>query len=234
MNRFTLSVAAAILWLAPASQAAPINASDSGNYDDTGLHTPAFDNYLTGVLGGTQYRGFFAFSLSGVTGGSITGATLSLSNRDTSIQGVTLPGMAGTPFTLNLFDVTSLFADVIGGLNGAAVFTDLGGGTLLGSLALAANTPGDVVIPLSAAGLTYLNAGAGGNIIIGLSLTGPGAADKYAFFNEGNAAEFADSIRVLNLTTTSTTPGASGVPEPTTCTLMLGALAGLAWFKRSR
>jgi hypothetical protein len=231
MNRFALSVAAAAFLLAPASPAAPIIASDSGNYNNAGDHDPGIDNYLTGVLAGVEQRSFFAFNLAGITGGSITGASLTLSNRDTSVQGVPLPGTAGAPFTLNIFDVTSLFANVVGGLTGAAVFADLGGGTLLGSLALPSNAPGDVIIPLNAAGLTYLNAGAGNNIILGLAISAPGAADQYLFFNEGNAAEFADSTRLLDVTTA--TPGGA-VPEPTTCTLMLGALAGLVLLKRSR
>lgn len=231
MNRLALSVAVAALCLAPALRAAPIVASDSGEYDSTGLHTPGVDNYLTGVLAGVEHRSFFVFSLAGISGGSITGASLTLSNRDTAVQGVPLPGTAGAPMTLNIFDVSSLLANVVGGLSGAAVFADLGGGNLLGSLAIPTNAPGDVVIPLNAAGLTYLNAGAGNNIILALAISAPGATDKYLFFNEGNAAEFADSTRLLDVTTS--TPGGA-VPEPTTCTMMLGALVGLVLLKRSR
>ena len=232
MNRLTLSLTAAALWLAPFAPAAPINATDAGLYEATGTHTPAIDNYLTGVLGGIQSRSFFLFDLAGITGGTISDATLTLSNRDTTFQGLAIPGTGGSPFSLSLFDVTSTIADVIAGANGLNVFADLGAGTLLGTLAVPSNAPGNIVIPLNAAGLAYLNGRAGGSVILGLSLAAPGATDQFVFFNEGNAAEFADSTRLLDVTTT--TPGATAAPEPATCTLMLGALAGLVLLKRSR
>jgi len=216
--------------------AAPINAADSGWYDQNGLHSPSIDNYFTGVLGGEELRSFFVFNLTGVAANSITSANLTVSNRDADFQGLPLPGTFGTPFTLNLFDVTSLTSDVTGGLNGAAVFSDLGTGTLLGSYAAATAAPGNVVITLNAAGLAFLNARAGGLATLGVALAAPGAVDQYIFANEGNASEFGNSTRILNIeVATTTTPGVpSSVPEPTTSTMMLGAVASLGLWTQWR
>lgn len=233
MYRFSLSVAALFFGAALSVPATPVSASDSGWYDQDGLHNTANSNYFTGVLGGVELRSFFVFNLTGFSPGSITGATLTLSNRDSSVQNVALPGTVGAPLTINLWSITSLISDLTGGLNGLAVFADLGGGTLLGSLTVPNNNPGNVIIALNGAGLAALNAGAGSSIAIGLALDSPGTADKYIFANEGTTADFPDVLRQLDVTTA--TPAAPGnVPEPTTSTLMLGALAGLALWKRSR
>jgi hypothetical protein len=233
MNRLSLSLAVVCL-AALAAPAATISASDSGWYDQDGLHNPANNNYFTGLLGGIELRSFYVFNLGGIAPGSITGGTLTLSNRDSTVVGTPLPGTVGSPLTINLYDVTSLLTDVLGGLNGLAVFGDLGGGTLLGTLLVPNDNPGNVVVTLNAAGISYLNTNAGGTIAIGLSLAGLAGSDTYIFANEGTTADFPDVLRRLDLTTA--TPGASpgDVPEPTTSTLMLGALACLAWWKRSR
>lgn len=234
MKRLSLSVAVLCLGVAFSSEAAPIFAGDSGWYDQDGLHNPVNNNYFTGLIGGVELRSFYLFNLAGVTPGSVTGATLTLSNRDSAVGGVPLPGTVGAPLTINLWDVTSLIADITGGLNGLAVFGDLGGGTLLGTLAVPNNDPGNVVIALNAAGLAALNGAAGNSIVIGLALGGLGVADQYIFANEGTTADFPDVLRRLDVTTA--TPGAApdNAPEPTTSALMLGALAGLTWWKRSR
>jgi hypothetical protein len=232
MNRFSLSVAVALFCTALSTPAATINASDSGWYDQDGVHNPAFTTYFTGAIGGLELRSFYVFDLTGLSPGSITGGTLTLSNRDSDVGGTPLPGTVGSPMTLNLFDVSSLLADVVGGLNGLAVFADLGTGNLLGSLAVANDNPGNVVITLNAAGLTFLNSQAGGTVVIGLALAAPGQADRYIFSNEGSPADFTDSIRRLDLTTLA--PPDQGVPEPSTSALMLGAMAGLMAWRKSR
>jgi hypothetical protein len=232
MNRFSLSVAVLCLGTALSAPAALIDATDSGWYDQDGLHTPANSNYFTGVLGGIELRSFFRFNLAGLAPGTATGATLTLSNRDSEVGGVPLPGTVGAPMTIGLWSVTSLLTDVVGGLNGLAVFGDLADGTLLGSLVVANDNPGNVVITLNAAGIAALNAGAGGEILIGLALASPGTADRYIFANEGTTADFPDVLRRLDVTT-ATLP-APDIPEPTTSTLMLSALTGLMLWRRSR
>jgi len=229
MNRLSLT-AALLLGAAFSSPAAPILANDSGWYDQDGLHNAASTNYFTGTIGGVELRSFFVFDLTGVAPGSVTGATLTLSNRDSAVGGTALPGTVGSPLTLNLFDVSSLLSDVVAGLNGLAVFADLGGGTLLGSLVVASDAPGEVTLVLNAAGVSRLNLAAGGSVVIGLALDGPGAVDQYIFANEGSTADFPDSVRRLDVTTAAAAPGT--VPEPGTSALMIGAVAGLAWWGR--
>jgi len=223
MKRFSLSFPAFILaFLPPAAPAEVLDAVDSGWFSPT-QHIGQNENYVVGNVDSVERRNFFIFDLGGVTG-EITGATLSLYNPDSDLaflKGYVSPDPTET---YTLFDVTTATSTLKlsqVGAAAAAVFDDLGAGTILGQVTLSSADNGTTVsIVLDGDALAALNAARGGEFAIGGALTTlGGAAEERAF----GFAELLDnpSVRRLDLTVTATP-----VPEPATVLLLLGG-AGL-------
>lgn len=147
-----------------------IQASKTGWYQDTGLHDASNSNYLTGFCGSSDsclgidrdYRSFFAFDLSNVSG-SILSASLSIGNPT--------DGFISTEASLilNIFEVVTSFDEVVAShFDAVDIFADLGDGTLFGSYtATSADNGTHVPIDLNSAALMALNEAIGSNIIFG-------------------------------------------------------------------
>ena len=170
-------------------------ATSTGWYDISGLHIAGNLNYIVGINESLdQFRDFFIFDLTGVTG-TITGATISIVNPlSVSPNGKT--------YTLHEVStpVATLDSDQFGRTD---IFADLGTGTVYGS------TPGTsaslVVFSLNAAGLAALTAGEGGLFAIGgdLSPLSPGSI-SYMYGNSEVGVS-------LDLTTTAPVPETSSI-----------------------
>jgi hypothetical protein len=213
-----LQLSALVCMAAFACAGAPVtlDAVDSGYYRANGLHTPSLENYLTGTFTGTEYRSFFVFDLSSVTG-TINSAALRLFNPDVSpfLKGYVSPDPAET---LNFYDVTTPVSDITGNTAGVAGFDDLGSGVFYGSRIVSAADNGTVVeIMLNGAAVSALNSGAGLFALGGALSSISGPADQHVF-GFSMAAFVPDHTRehVLDVTP---------IPEPATTALTtIGAL----------
>ncbi len=158
------------------AEAATLDASDSGWYNEFGFHDPNNRNYITGFASARLTRSFFVFDLSSVTG-TIISATLRVPN---------FQSLSPDPSeTFALFDVTTDIATLTAGGSGlTAVYDDLGTGVSYGSGTMPGGISGaSQDFLLNPAGLAALNA-AGGFIAIGgaiTTLSGQVLVDEYAF-----------------------------------------------------
>lgn len=164
-------------------------------------------NYIVGNgIGGPQeFRDFFTFDLSALTGQTVTSATLEVQRYN------------GGDATLGLFDVSTnaIILNTLGAAN-AAVFADLGTGNSYGTFVVGTGDPADILgFSLNAAAITDINAAIGGFFSIGGAMqAGPGN-ELFATSN-GGTPEF------LVVTTTTITP------EPNAKLLFACGLAVLA------
>jgi hypothetical protein len=198
-----------------------LDALDSGNYNQTGLHVTQIQNYLTGRFG-NERRSFFVFGLAGISG-TITGATLNLYNPEIDqLKGYVSPDPTET---LSIFDVTTPIDTLtLGGVGLVSAFDDLGSGTAFGQqLVSAADNGTTIQLTLNAAALASLNASIGGSIAFGGALESiVGAVDQYVF-GFSTAAFVPTDVRRLDL---NVQPAV--VPEPETLILLGIGLAALA------
>lgn len=180
------ALALAALALAASGLAAParadytLTALDSGHYDDSGSYANFNHNYLTGDNGSGQYRSFFVFDLSAVSG-TIIGAELRLFNP---AGGYSSPDDAET---LTLFDVATPIATLRAGGDGlTSVYADLGSGTAYGASDVSSADDGRIVsVTLDASALASLGASRG-QFAFGAALTtlSPGSVE-YLFGGTG-------------------------------------------------
>jgi hypothetical protein len=195
-----------------------LDASDSGSYRANGLHNPNIENHITGQFNGVENRSFFVFDVSGVSG-TIQAATLRLFNPEVSafLHGYVSPDPTET---LNIYDVSTPAADVVGNTAGVAGFADLGSGALYGSRVVSASDNGTVVeIALGPAALADLNNASGPFVLGGALGTISGSADQYVFgFSVADFVE--DHTRQLVLQVRA-------VPEPPVALLLVGLTLGL-------
>jgi hypothetical protein len=225
--RTSLCVALAGVCLAGTSRATiiTINATDRGQYDDSGSHTPSNLNYVVGDDEDESYilhRNFFVFDLSGVTQ-PIVSAQLSLYNPYIDEFNTGYDSTDATE-TYAVYDVSTGIASLTDGTAGVGAYTDLGSGTSYGSyVASAADNGTFVTFSLNAAGLSALNS-ATGLFAIGGALTTLDAFNniEYLFGFSGN--NLADTQLILE------TASASGVPEPSVIALL--GFGGLLLWKR--
>jgi len=166
----------------PASAATTVlNATDTGWWFATGEHGASNSNYIVGYYVRGDYNDYFTFDLSaGLPAcGAITGATLSVSNSN---------GGSGSPRPYTLYDVSTpaaaLDATDPGSAAGIAIFNDLGGGTLFGSMAPTTVNDTPIVVPFLPAGVAALNAARGGTFSVGGTLAGAVPGD-YLFDSSG-------------------------------------------------
>jgi hypothetical protein len=208
-----------------------LSAIDSGWYKSDGTpSSSANQNYLAGTTGDglLEYRDFFSFDLSSVTAPIISAQLRAYS------PSVTVAGDLGNSFTspsasdtYDLFDVSTQVATLSARTGGAAVFTDLGSGTVYGMHLFTTADNGTVVsIPLNAAAIAALN-GAHGLFAFGgadVTVVLGGARDNVFAFTAGplGGSIVSNTTRQLVLQTAQTTP------EPSTS--VLTAISGVILF----
>jgi uncharacterized protein (TIGR03382 family) len=117
-----------------------------GNADDN-------DNYIVGTIDpGFRFNNFFTFDLTSLGAGAITAAELRLTRHGTALD--------SGPVTYRLYDVTTptlTLNDNVG--PSAAIYSDLGTGTLYGSIGVASLViPDPLVISLNAAAIAAIDA----------------------------------------------------------------------------
>ncbi|WP_282610224.1 hypothetical protein [Pelagibius sp. Alg239-R121] len=227
-RKFILASAClAVLFLGAATDtgATPLNATERGTYRDNGLFGTAgsgtsVGNYITGGLAnGAEFRSFFNFDLSGVTG-TVTEAVLTLSlNRTVALSPDPSESIA-------FFDVTESLPDLIDGSGGRAAFDDLGSGRRYGFGTLSTDlTSGVLSVALNALALLDLNAAIGGDFALGGALTSLSGETEllFGFSNLGQ-----QQPTQLNLTTVAQAPNPVAIPEPGSFTLISLGLFALA------
>jgi hypothetical protein len=217
MKRYLIGSTISLLAItgSTAAQAATITvaAVDSGWYDSTGFHLSTRTNYLAGEVGGStpQFRNFFVFDLSGVSG-VVTTATLRL---DTASFSSFDPSE-----DYSLFDVTTPSTTLRAGGSGmVATYADLGSGVSYGTRTYT-NVDDNLVrdIKFNAAGIAAVQAGLGGDFAIGGTVTTLRVPvdDEHVFGGSGSG------VRELVLETVA-------VPEPLTISLFgIGIVASTA------
>ena len=205
-----ITILCAAAFVSPAATIT-LNAIDSGYYLANGTHNPSLENYLTGFTG-TEYRSFFVFDLSSVSG-TINSATLRLFNPEVSqfLHGYVSPDPSET---LNFYDVTTPAAAITGNAAGIAGFNDLGSGTLYGSRSVSAANNGTVIeTALNSSAIAAMSSANGLFLLGGAVGTVNGPSDQYVF--GFSMVDFVpDHTRQLVLDFTS-------VPEPSTASLAL-------------
>ncbi len=183
-----------------------VNNNYSGWYDAFGNHTAANENYLAGYLF-HPFHNFFDFSLTGVTG-TVTSATFNVSSY----------GIVGS-------GTYTLYATNLGpGINADCsacfgTFNGLVSGAAIGSIAYTVADQSTVLhIALNSAGLSWLTANEGGNIVLGGDSPQPGPNAAFIFggsvFTPSNSLDIATSAQVI--------------PEPTSVLLFGSGILGIA------
>lgn len=225
----------------PAVASVVVDATDRGWYSrnvatGTYAHNASNLNYLTGLgfPGGqaTITRNFFGFDLSGYAGQTFTSAKLHLYNPSNGFFQFN-PGLnSSLTETYELHNVTTSIAALLaGGAGGTgsameASFNDLGDGAIFGTaIASLADNGQFIDITLGAAGLSALNAAAGGNFYLGGLVTSiQGSAGSQTIFGFSNDNNLASTQLIFE--------PATQVPEPAVPALMVAAL--LAWGAAAR
>jgi hypothetical protein len=189
-----------------------LDATDSGSYTSTGIHTSSNQQYIVGYCAasdcGTSYtfNDFFVFNLASVISTPITSATLNLYEPSVSIDGYDGYDSNNPSETFQLWDVTTaigspsqygtLEGSDAGDTTGMAIYSDLGSGVFFGSGVVTNAESGTVIsFTLDANALAALNTAEGGQFALGGSLS---------------------------------------APEPGSLVMMAGGLAAVAWKRRGR
>ena len=210
----TAKFLALLVLLVPlAAHAVPItiDSTDSGWYNDAGLHNPVNTNYIAGLCsncGGPVFRNFFVFDLSGISG--VTSATLRLDTATVETAGL-----------YSLWDVvTDVSTLVTGGTGLTGIYDDLGMGAAFGEIFIDADQDDQIIdIVLSSAAISSINASPGGLWALGGSYD----STLSAFF-----ASFGSNLTRQLIVDNEPT----SVPEPNTIALVGLGLVALRFTRR--
>jgi hypothetical protein len=227
-----LIVAVSVCPSVAAASSITLTASDYGHYAHTadGAVTNVSGNYIVGYVGsqtgpfvGQEWRNYFAFDLSSVSG-DIVAATF----RVTGGASDQLPFSNGSLFQYTVYDVTTSVNQLLAGHSGST-FADLGSGHSFGSTTLTSShstaNSAPATIDFSSDGLAALNAARGSLFAFGGSTVIPPDLRR-DYFGEIFAFDqtYPDYKRELVLTTT---------PEPATIIYTLTGLGALVRTRRS-
>lgn len=210
--------------------AGPVNVGPltTGNYGADG--SPAADNDFTaGLFGGLQYRNFFVFDLSAVSG-TVNSATLRLYNgtiaSPTNIETYTLFEVSTSP---------TVFSPINSRPFSTTIYNDLGSGLIYGSQNID-NTMNNsfVDIVLSTQAINAIQAALGSQLAIGGAVTSiSGPANQYVFLS-GTTQPQTLILDIAGVTGggTEPPPETAETPEITTLATVAAGLAYLAYYRR--
>ncbi|MGV3659456.1 MAG: PEP-CTERM sorting domain-containing protein [Prosthecobacter sp.] len=197
--------------------ASTLNTVDRGWYNSLGTHVTSNENYLVGVnASNVEYRNWFVFDLSGL--GPIQSATIRAQ----------LPGDGRITFESDqgaedwtLLEFTGSVSDLVSGVNGLAVFNDLGHGTSYGTTTVTSGSEGNFIeVILNASAIVSMNSSSGlwafGGIVS--SIDGNPTSPDIIFGNT-------DQNDAVQLVVT--------VPEPS-LTLLMSTALGACFLRRRR
>jgi hypothetical protein len=198
MKRFL----ALIVLLASVVSAAPviINSSNTGQWISSNIHDPNDPDVLTGFFNGSEYRSYYVFDLSSVTG-TILSANLELYNGWMNVP-------TGSE-DLGIFDVTSSINTLTTSLGTPGIFSDLGSGNQFGGATVTSfDTMSWINIAINAAGVAALQGSTGSQIAFGGAVTTiAGGSNQFVIGGMGT------NIPRLVLTLDNGN-GGGGEPEP--------------------
>jgi hypothetical protein len=240
MKRACSALTALVLLIPAVANASVITESESGRgwiNNESGPNGNAVGaGYVAGNPNGIEgvppglFRDHFDFSIP-TLGGTLTGATFSLSNPNAMVLD-NVSYLAGHGGGTNSFSVYSLGAySTYSTLSTTAAFAALGAGTVYGTVSISGN--GDVTITLDAAALAAITADQGGTFSLGGVDSGESTALGYDFAN----TRFPDNPTTLTLDVSPATPPPTATPEPASLTLLgMGffAIGGIQFRRRRR
>lgn len=197
------------------------NSINRGKYYASGT-TDGNRNFITGLNGSAESRGWFLFDLSILQGSTVpvSSASLTLFNCSAS----TCPSGAADGYdspnaseVFSIFDFLGATSGLLDGTGGSAAFTDLGSGSLFGSAVVSKASNGNfVTFDFNTAGRAAVANAIGSQIAVGSALGGT-APDP-----------------TPTPTPAPTPPPISSVPEPSTYLLMTVGLLGIFGLSRRR
>jgi hypothetical protein len=210
MRKLVIAAAAAAgtAFAAPASAATSLDSVDNGWYSPSEIQGPFNFNTFTGLNAGSEFRSFFVFNLSSAK----TAKSISITFRSNG----GFETDTGTE-TLGLFDYTGSISSLVSGTGGAAAFSDLGSGELLGLHSIAnlnSNRIPEFTVILSSAFVSQFNSAIDSSdkrIALGGALQTIGSSATQGFWAQSSGI----SAARLNIEL------ASAVPEPATWAMML-------------
>lgn len=188
---------------------------------DVGNSNSNNDNYITGVSGSSEFRSYFTFDLSSISGETVTGATIELRRYNQS----------GTP-TLEFFDVSTSAEDLAQrNTVSAAIFDDLGTGSSYGSFTPTAGASTDVLsFVLNGDALRDITASLGGYFSIGATVSN-GIMFSSSGSEPGNGGSGFTQQLVL---ATGPVVGPAPVPLPAPLALLAAGVASMALVRRRK
>lgn len=229
----TFVAAAVVAVFAPPASAALIDSYDNGSYNHNGIHSGGNTNTFTGVSGSgfstTEYRGFYAFDITGQAQAAAISVTFYAHGNfytDTGSE------------TVGIFDYLGSVDELVAGasnfVTGLPRYNDLGEGALLGQHTITAasgTAMSEFTVELSSAFVDLYNAALLGDqkIAIGTALL------DFNFWG-GNQGFWgsAPQLPAARLNVTEVGAELAQVPEPGALGLLGLGLMGLATLGRSR
>jgi hypothetical protein len=204
-----------------------LTATNTGAYSGPGgsgsLGRSGDQNYIAGWFAmpnpAFEYRDFFVFDLSGVTG-AITGAQLHVLKP--------FPDTSPNPTdTFSLFDVSTDIPTLIGSSGSISIFSDLGSGNVYGSTDYVPSAGNVIVsIDLNATAILAMNNALGSEFALGGAVQNFVGGRSFQTIFGGSAGPNGVTLMITT----------AEVPEPTSFSLLAAAAMALVavWNRRMR